>query len=147
MNYCLNFSTHLYYEHTNCKIGLMKARVQVNKVILYYIVKQIMNTDFCYPNAKILTNTQTNWIFLAALIHSIKMAWFSWGQDGTIITVSWLLPNPILLWQSDIDKCSEYTLQLLKIKIRLSAFLSLDLLTHVARRKSDLLAPGMRTGF
>ena len=125
----------------------MKARVQVNKVILYYIVSQIINTDFCYPNDKILTNTQTNWISLAALVHSIKMVWFSWDQDGMIITVSWLLPNPTLLWQSDIDKCSEYTLQLLKIKIGLSAFLSLDLLTHVARRKSDLLAPGMWTGF
>ena len=125
-----------------------------------------------------------NWIFLAALVHSIKMVWLSWGQDGTVIMGSMILVNIHHQWRNDLSevqqlkhdktyhtgakrsRCYDYHgamiqiswfhdycpilhccdnliltnalnthLQLLKIKIGISAFLSLDLLTHMARRK------------
>ena len=31
-------------------------------------VKQILNADLSYPNTKILTNIQTDWMFVAALL-------------------------------------------------------------------------------
>ena len=34
MNYCLNFSTCLYYDLTNCKTGLLKPRSTRKKVTL-----------------------------------------------------------------------------------------------------------------
>ena len=77
MNYCLYFSTCLYYELANCKIGLLKPRsTGVNKVTsnctLYKTqVKQTLNTNFCYPSTKMLTNIQVNQIFLAALIETV----------------------------------------------------------------------------
>ena len=55
MNYCVGYSTCQYYEPTNCKIGLLKLRVQVNKVISNCTVygtqvKQIMNTAWFLPS-------------------------------------------------------------------------------------------------
>ena len=77
MNYCLYFSICLYYELANCKIGLLKSRstcvskVTSNCTLYETQVKQTLNTDFCYPSTKILTNIQMNQIFLAALIETV----------------------------------------------------------------------------
>ena len=65
MNYCIDFSTCLYYDLTKCQIGLLKLRSTGEQGYFHlytiYVAKHKLNkyqiaTDFCYPNAKILTN-------------------------------------------------------------------------------------------
>ena len=60
MNYCQDFSTCLYYELTDYK------RSAKSYTINNRCVKRIRNTNLCYPNIKILTNIQTNQIFVTA---------------------------------------------------------------------------------
>ena len=47
MNYCVDFSTCLYYELTNYKIGLLKPRntATSNRTLYKIQVKQIPNTE------------------------------------------------------------------------------------------------------
>ena len=68
MNYCVDYSTYMYYELTYCKIEVQVNKVTSNCTLYKTQTKFILSTNFCHPSTKMSTNIRTSQIYVAAFI-------------------------------------------------------------------------------